>query len=188
MIRKAQKAGLRAQHGLDQLDEFYRLFAQSMSRHGTPVFPRALFENLFEEFPAQTDLMLVRIGTTPVSGVVSFRFRDTILPYYAGAGPDAPRLAANNFMYWELMQCAARDGVRCFDFGRSKKGTGSYAFKTQWNMNVEPLDYQVYLVKRKTVPNFSPVNPRFDLAARVWQRLPSFLTLLVGPRVVRWFP
>ncbi len=188
MIRKGEKAGLRVQRGLDQLDVFYPLFATSMRRHGTPVFPRSLFANLTEEFPDRTDLLMIYAGSKPVTGVFSFFFRDAILPYYAGADARAPQLAANNFMYWELMKSAAQAGIRTFDFGRSKKGTGSFAFKAQWNMTIEPLDYQVFLVKRKTVPNFSPVNPKFELATQIWQRLPLWLTTKIGPRVVRWFP
>jgi hypothetical protein len=91
-------------------------------------------------------------------------------------------------MYWELMKWAAEQGFRMFDFGRSKKGTGSFAFKSQWNMDVQPLDYQVLLVKRKTVPNFSPVNPKFEMAIRIWKKLPLSLTKLLGPAVVRLIP
>ena len=188
MIRKAEKAGLLWRAGMDQLDQFYRLFALSMRRLGTPVFPRALFENLAQEFPKQTDLLLIYAGAQPVAGVFSFFFRDTILPYYAGATPEATVLAANNFMYWQLMKRAIESGLSVFDFGRSKKGTGAFAFKSQWNMNAEPLDYQVFLVRRKTTPNFSPVNPKFELATRLWKRMPFWLTLRVGPHVVRWFP
>lgn len=188
MIRKGEKAGLRARRGLEQLEEFYRLFAVNMKRLGTPVYPISLFKNLIREFPGKVDLLLVHAGEQPVAGVFSFLFRDTILPYYAGALADARALAANNFMYWSLMKFAAGAGLRCFDFGRSKKGTGSYAFKTQWNMDVEPLDYQVFLIRRKSVPNFSPANPKFEFAGRIWSRLPLKLTLWMGPRVVRLFP
>jgi FemAB-related protein (PEP-CTERM system-associated) len=188
MIRKAEKAGLRAQRGMEQMDIFYELFAKSMHRLGTPVFPSALFRNIVDEFPDHTQLMVVYNGTDAITGVLSFFFRDTILPYYAGATPEATRLAANNFMYWELMKWAGGQGFRTFDFGRSKRGTGAFAFKSQWNMNAEPLDYQVFLVKRKTVPNFSPVNPKFDMAIRVWQKLPFSVTKWLGPSAVRLFP
>ncbi len=63
MIRKAEKGGLRAQRGMEQLDAFYELFAQSMHRLGTPVFPRALFRNIVDEFPDCTQLMIVYDGT-----------------------------------------------------------------------------------------------------------------------------
>ena len=188
MIRKAQKAGLRTRRGLDQLEIFYRLFAISMRRVGTPVFPQVLFENLIEEFQDQMDLLVVYAVDQPVSGVLSFLFRDAILPYYAGATDAARPLAANNFMYWELMREAAQAGTRTFDFGRSRKGTGAYAFKSQWGMEVESLDYQFFLVKRKAAPNFSPSNPKFRLAAQLWRQLPLKVTSWMGPRVVQWFP
>ena len=188
MIRKATKAGLTSKRGMDQLGVFYRLFATSMKRLGTPVFPRALFENLAQEFSGHTDLLLVYRDTEPVSGVFSFRFRDSIYPYYAGASDTSTALAANNFMYAELMRIAGSEGCREFDFGRSKKGTGAYAFKTQWNMKIEPLTYQIHLVRRKELPNFTPLNPKFERAAQIWRKLPFGVTTLIGPRVVRWFP
>lgn len=188
MIRKGQKNALELRRGMEQLGTFYRLFAQNMKRHGTPVFPRALFENFAQEFPRQTDLLMAFNNDQPVIGVFSFIFRDTMLPYYAGVSPEASALAAANFLYFELMKDSVQMGLRQFDFGRSKSGTGSYAFKQQWNMQPEPLNYQVRLVKRTTVPSFSPVNPKFELATRVWQKLPLWLTCWAGPRVVRWFP
>lgn len=188
MIRKSIKAGLRAERGFDQLDVFYKLFACSMKRLGTPVFPEALFENLIEEFAGITDLTIIYSGNQAVAGVFSFFFRDAILPYYAGASEEANSLAANNFMYWDLMKYAIEKGVRQFDFGRSKKGTGAYDFKSQWAMNEKPLNYQMQLIRRKEVPNFSPLNPKFQLATRMWNRLPLRLTTWLGPRVVRWFP
>src|SRR5262249_25100263 len=91
MIRKGEKAGLRVEHGAEQLDAFYRLFAHSMHRHGTPVFSRDLFANLEAEFGSAMDVLMVYAGSEPVSGVVSFFFRDTVCPYYAGAGPNATK-------------------------------------------------------------------------------------------------
>jgi FemAB-related protein (PEP-CTERM system-associated) len=188
MIRKAQKQGLTTKHGVDQLDDFYELLAVSLKRLGTPLFPKALLSNLIEEFHNEIDLLMVYSENKPVCGVLTFLFGDKVLPYYSGAGPEAPRLAANNFMYWELMRWAAENGYRNFDFGRSKTGTGAYDFKSQWSMNITPLRYRIFLVRKSTVPDFSPANPRFEKATRAWSRLPLWLTKQVGPHVVRWFP
>jgi FemAB-related protein (PEP-CTERM system-associated) len=188
MIRKAEKGDLHVRRGPELLDEFYRLFTINMRRLGTPVFPRALFANLIEEFGKEIDVMVVYAGAEPVASAVSFLFRDTMHPYYIGGLPAARALAANNFLWWELMKFGAKSGVSTFDFGRSKKGTGAYAFKKKWNPKITDLDYQVYLVKRKTAPNFSPANPKFEIATHVWSRLPLWLTNRLGPRVVRWFP
>jgi FemAB-related protein (PEP-CTERM system-associated) len=188
MIRKAEKADLRIERGPERLDEFYRLFTINMRRLGTPVFPRSLFVHLLEEYGKQIDVLIVYAGSQPVASAVSFLFRDTMHPYYIGGVPLARDLAANNFLWWELMKFAAQSGMSTFDFGRSKKGTGAHAFKKKWNPTITDLDYQVLLVKRKTAPNFSPANPKFGLATQVWSRLPLFLTNRLGPRIVRWIP
>ncbi len=188
MIRKAQKKGLEVVRGAEQVRLFYNLFVQSMRRLGTPTFPLRLFENLVDEFKALVDITVLYSGNAPVAGVFSFRYRDTILPYYAGASPEAPGLAANNLLYWELMTQSAAEGLQWFDFGRSKKGTGAYAFKSQWSMDPQPLSYQLHLVKRKSIPNFTPLNPKFERAAQIWSKLPLGLTTRLGPHVVRWFP
>ena len=82
---------------------------------------------------------MARANGRPVAGVFSFVFRNTLFPHYSGAAPDANALAANNFIYWELMKSAINQGIRRFDFGRSKQNTGAYQFKSAWNMQVDPL-------------------------------------------------
>jgi FemAB-related protein (PEP-CTERM system-associated) len=188
MIRKGDKAGLVTKHGLEQMNIFLHLFAQNMHSHGTPVFPTGFFASLVREFGSKMDLMVVYKEEQAVTGVLSFLFKDSILPYYAGASPQTRVLAANNFMYWELMKWATSRGIHWFDFGRSKKGTGAYDFKMTWNMNVEELDYQVLLINRRTVPNLSPTNPTFERATRIWRNLPFWASLKLGPAISRWFP
>jgi len=91
-------------------------------------------------------------------------------------------------MYWEVMKRALEMGIRHFDFGRSKLGSGSYTFKTQWNMRERPLPYQFALVRRTSLPNFSPANPKFKLAISIWKSMPFELTKVIGPAVVHLFP
>ena len=188
MIRKAEKNGLRAVVDNSQLDSFYEIYAHSVRKLGTPVFARRFFRILLEEFHNQCELSVIWHQQQAVAAVLSFRFRDQILPYYGGSLLEARRLAANNFMYWDLMKRSLEGGARYFDFGRSKLGTGSYAFKTQWGMREHPLPYQFYLVRRKNMPNFSPANARFHLAGSLWKRLPFPVTKLLGPALVRLFP
>jgi FemAB-related protein (PEP-CTERM system-associated) len=188
MIRKGDKAGLRVRRGMDQLDSFYRLMAINLRRLGTPAFPRSLFVNLAQEYGNQVELTLVYSGDKPVAGAMSFRFRDWLQPYYFGSLDEAKGLAANNFLWWKLIEHAAETGCAIFDFGRSKKGSGNFDFKKKWNPHIETLNYQVRLVRRTEVPNFSPTNPKFEMATNIWKKLPLGLTKVIGPRVVRWFP
>jgi len=188
MVRKAEKAGLQVRRGLDQLNNFYRLMTINLRRLGTPAFPHILFQNLIHEFPNQVDLALVYCEDKPVAGGMSFKFREWMQPYYIGSLEEAKTLAANDYLWWSLIRYAAETGHRTFDFGRSKKVSGNFDFKKKWNPAIESLSYQVRLVRRTTVPNFSPANPKFDLATNLWKKLPLGLTRVIGPRVVRWFP
>ena len=188
MIRKGQKNGLQALRDNCQLDVFYEIYCHSFHHLGTPVFGKQLFHSFLEEFGEQCELLTVWQGAKALAAVLSFRFRDWILPYFGGSLLEGRQVAANNFMYWEVMKQAMEKGVRFFDFGRSKVGTGAYDFKTQWNMRVRPLPYQFFLVRRKTMPNFSPANPKFKRAIDAWRGMPFALTKVIGPRVVKLFP
>lgn len=188
MIRKGEKAGLRSVRGANELDAFYRLMTINLRRLGTPSFPRTLFENLLSEYGSQIDLTVLYSRDEPVAGGMSFFFKDTMQPYYIGSTDKAKSLAANNLLWWELIKTAANSGCHTFDFGRSKNGSGNFDFKKKWNPRIETLAYQVRLVKRKQVPNFSPTNPKFDLAMAMWKKVPLGLTRVLGPRLVRLFP
>lgn len=188
MIRKGQKEGLQSTVDSNHLALFHDIYAHSVRNLGTPVFSLRFFRTLLEEFSDCAELTTIWKGEQAIAGVLSFRFRDCILPYYGGSLPEGRRYAANNFMYWDVMTRAMQSGLRSFDFGRSKLGTGAYAFKTQWNMRERPLPYQFFLVRRKDMPNFSPANPRFQAAISLWKRIPLPLTKIVGPSLVRLFP
>lgn len=188
MIRKGQKEELRSTVGSEHLELFHDIYASSVRNLGTPVFSLRFFRTLLEEFQDSAELTMVWKRDQALAGVLSFRFRDCILPYYGGSLPEGRRYAANNFMYWEVMTRAMQNGLRYFDFGRSKLGTGAYAFKTQWNMRERALPYQFFLVRRQDIPNFSPANPRFQAAISLWKHIPLPLTKMLGPLLVRLFP
>ncbi len=188
MVRKADKANLRVERGFDLLNTFYELMTINLRRLGTPAFPKQLFQNLIREYPGQIDLTVVYAGTQPLCGGMSFFFREWMQPYYIGSREEAKGVAANNFLWWELIKIGANSGHTTFDFGRSKKNSGNYDFKKKWNPQIEDLSYQVRLVRRKEAPDFSPMNPKFELATSIWKKMPLGMTRAFGPRVVRWFP
>jgi len=188
MIRKGEKAGLQVRHGFEELDAFYRLMTVNLRRLGTPAFPRDLFENLIQEYPGQVDLVVLYSKGKPISGGMTFLFRDSAQPYYVGAEEDAKAVGANNFLWWQMIKFAAESGFAEFDFGRSKKDSGNYEFKKKWKPTIESLDYQIRLVRRDSVPNFSPTNSKFKLMGNVWKKMPLSLTRVVGPQIVRFFP
>jgi FemAB-related protein (PEP-CTERM system-associated) len=186
-IRKSQRAGLAWTEDLTDRD-FYEIYAQSVHRLGTPVFSRELFLALRREFPTSCRLFGVRKGNAAIAGVLCFYFRNQVLPYYGGSIAESHGDCPNNFMYWSLIEQSSREGCRGFDFGRSKKGTGSFDFKSAWSMQVEQLPYRYQLVKAKEIPHLSPVDAKFQLPIAVWKKLPLSWTKIIGPMVIRSIP
>lgn len=189
MARLGAKNGLTSVVGSDELlDELYDAYAVSVRSLGTPVFPKRLFAACLREFRGDVDILAVRHGNRTAGVVLSFYFRDTVYPYYAGAYPEFYKAGVNNFMYWELMRHAAARGCTRFDFGRSKRGTGAYAFKRGWGMTEHPLPYSYLLVNAQKMPDLNPANASFKPLIAIWQRLPLGVTKLLGPIVVRNLP
>jgi FemAB-related protein (PEP-CTERM system-associated) len=185
MVRKGIKNGLRSELDGD-VGRFFELFADNVHRHGTPALPKRYFEALAEEFGSDCEILSVTdSGGRALSSVMSFRFRDEILPYYAGDDERARELAANDFKYWEVMRRACESGVKVFDYGRSKRDTGSYAFKKNWGFEPTPLHYEYRLYRGDTIPQNNPANPKYRAFIALWRRLPIGLANRLGPYVVR---
>jgi FemAB-related protein (PEP-CTERM system-associated) len=185
MVRKGIKNALRAEVD-DRVDRFFALYADNVHRHGTPALPKRYFQALRSTFGADCEVLTVAAPDgRPLSSVLSFYFRDEVLPYYAGDDVAARELAANDFKYWELMRRACARGIRTFDYGRSKQGTGPYAFKKNWGFEPTPLHYEYRLYKRDAVPQNNPANAKFKLMIETWRRLPLGVANWLGPYVVR---
>lgn len=184
MVRKGIKQGLRGEIDAD-IERFYPLYAESVRNLGTPVLSRRYFECLQRVFADCSEVLTVTKGTEPLASVFSFFFRDEVLPYYGGGSAAARTYAANDFMYWEVMRRACETGLRTFDFGRSKVGTGSFAFKKHWGFTPEPLYYENMLLQLDRVPEINPLNPKYSLMVSAWKRLPLTIANALGPWVAR---
>ena len=83
------------------------------------------------------------------------------------------------------MRRACEAGCRVFDFGRSKRGSGSFAFKKHWGFSPEPLSYEFKLLRGHALPSVNPTNPKFRAAIALWKRLPLAVANRIGPLIAR---
>ena len=189
MVRKGMGNDLHDIFGsAELLDRFYELFAFSYHGFGTPVFSKKFLKNLLEEFKNNSSILIISKNGKTLSGVLSFYFKDQVIPYYSGAYPDSRKYAANDYLYWVLMSNATDRGCRVFDFGRSKKDTGPFHFKRHWGFEPRPLPYQYYLNNTEEIPNISPANPKYKKRIELWKKLPLWATKIIGPRIVKYIP
>jgi FemAB-related protein (PEP-CTERM system-associated) len=184
MVRKGIQNGLSSVSHRD-VAVLHRIYAESVRNLGTPVFSRRYFAILGTMFSDCSDIVTVLDAEQPIASVMNFYFRDEVLPYYGGGTTEARHRAGNDFMYWEVMRRAADRDCRLFDFGRSKLGTGAFAFKRNWGFTPSPLPYRYRLAPGAAIPDHNPLNPKYRLFIAAWKRLPLPVANLLGPPIVR---
>ena len=183
------KHGLTAEFSRERLWLVWRLYCRSMRRLGSLSYPYRFFEELCERNANDSFVQVVRYGGRPVAGLVSFRYRDTFLPYFAGCDERFNRFSVNNYLYLAAMRKAVEVGCRVFDFGRTRADNeGTYNFKRFNGFEPQPLGYQRWVAEGATAPNLSPSNSRFNLARRLWRYLPLPVAAHLGAWVSRHVP
>lgn len=167
------------------LDGFFQIYSESVRNLGTPVFPKTFFAAVRDEFPNDVEISAINGPDGPLSALMTYFFRDQVMPYYGGAVPAARKAHAYDLMYFKLMGRAVERGCNVFDFGRSKRGSGAFDFKTYWGFEPTPLHYAFHLYKGDSLPEVNPNNPKYKLMIDVWRKLPLPVANALGPLIAR---
>lgn len=185
-VRKALAAGLTVTIGSDaEARDHYAVYAASVRNLGTPVFPRRLFDAVRHRFGADADILTVRAAGRPVASVLSLYHCGTVMPYWGGGIREARGLRANELMYFALMRHARERGCTRFDFGRSKTGSGAFAYKRHWGFAPQPLAYAVRTGDGAAPREIDPTSPRYRARIEAWKRLPLWIANIAGPPIAR---
>lgn len=183
------KYGLNLSFGDEHLPDVWELYSWNMRRLGSINYPYRFFERLLAHTPGRHWVCLVRRDGRPVTGLVTFLFRDRVLPYFFGASDEARHCSAANFTYFSVMRLAAAEGYRVFDFGRSRRDNpGSFDFKRFHGFEPHPLAYQRWTIDGRDRGGLTPSNPLFTPARRVWSWLPPAVTRRLGSHLSRHIP
>lgn len=181
VIRHSLKNELSHEFGKD-VDSFYQLLSISYRNLGTPIFSKNYFKLLLAHFGEEVDITVIKDKEGhPSNAVMNFYFNDQVLPYYGGGDAGARALKSADYMYYQVMCNAQQKGCKWYDFGRSKNDSGPYKYKKNWGMEPQPLHYYYHLVKADELPNLSPNNPKYKLFIGMWQKLPLWVSQMIGP-------
>jgi FemAB-related protein (PEP-CTERM system-associated) len=186
-IRRAEPFNLtvRTGRGPADIEDHYRVYSESVRNLGSPVFPRTLFTAMLDLFGDDADILTVFKEGRPMSSVLNFYFKGTVLAYWGGGVWEARDCFSNEVMYYELMRHASRRGCNRFDFGRSKVGTGPYSFKSNWGFDPQPIRHAVRTSDGSPPRDINPLSPKYRLQVATWQRVPLWLANRLGPPIAR---
>lgn len=189
LIRKAMKCNLTVTvGGKESLSDFYTIFVHNMRDLGTPVYSKVFFQEVLQAYPDHSRIITVYSqGKAIASGLINW-FRDTVEIPWASSIREYNALCPNILLYWTALQYALSKGFTRFDFGRSTPGEGTYNFKKQWGAKPIQLNWQYLLPEGALMPQLNTKNPKYEMAIKVWQKLPLSITRVVGPHIVRSIP
>jgi serine/alanine adding enzyme len=163
------------------------VLCHNMRDLGSPVYGRQLFRDILATFPDDAEICLVTDGDKPAAAALLLHGWGVTEVPTASAKKEYNPACVNMLMYWKLLERSANRGQRVFDFGRSTTEGNTFKFKKQWGAKPHPATWQ-YSAKDGAIGDMRPENPRYQLAIRVWQRLPVAVTRVLGPVIVRGIP
>lgn len=186
-MRKGLGLGHRVTIGRGESDlaAHFACYSASVRNLGTPVFPRRLFAAMLKAFPDSSDILTVWSGGTPLASVLSFYHGGAVMPFWGGGVCSARTARANEVMYHELMLHARRQGCTRFDFGRSKTGSGPFAFKKNWGFDPQPLTYAAWTAPGAPARNIDPTDAGYSRKIALWKKLPLPVANALGPWISR---
>jgi FemAB-related protein (PEP-CTERM system-associated) len=188
-IRKAEKSGLiTVNGGLELLEDFYRVWTVRMRQLGTPCYPSKLMRSILEAFPNNSRLFIVRYNNLPVGGGFTTCFNGFADMQWVATLTEYNNLAPNNLLYWSAIKHYCLAGASWFDFGRSTVDSSTYEFKRRWGAEPVRLYYQYWVHPEHKLTVLSPDNPKYQRKVQIWQKLPLWVTRVLGPYISRDLP
>jgi len=184
-VKKPIRDGLTAQlGGLELVPQFYQVFCENMRDLGSPVHSRKWIDAIVKNYGdrVRVGLVFTAEGIPAAAGIILLANHTVSIPWASSL------LKYNNYnpnmlLYWNFLSFAADNGYRCFDFGRSTPGEGTYKFKKQWGAKPVPLDWVDLLNSSPAPKNNSGLRSKIE---KVWQKLPVSIATSVGSQLRRF--
>lgn len=180
-------------------DEYFHRSGQSTFFHlagwqqvkGTPPPGLRFFRNVIGRFPGNVILQVVQGERQILGGGFVALLKDTVYCTWAETLRQFYALRPNHLLCWETMRLGFERGYRWVELGRSRRDSGSFAFKNEWGGEPRTLYQHYYLNGARRPPpvgNDMDDEPRYRLFAALWQRLPLSATQVLGPWLRKQMP
>src|SRR2546425_702937 len=166
----------------------HRVLLENLRDLGTPVRSASYYRAAAAALGEAAEVLVLEHRGRAAGAMFLTRLGDTVSDPWASSLRRFFALCPNQVLYWEAIRWGIARGAQWFDMGRSQWGSGTFRFKQQWGAAPVPLYYQYVLGRAPRVPTLEAQRRAFDLAVRLWRRLPLAVAAPLGERVKRLFP
>ena len=155
---------------------------------GSPVHSIGFFRSMASQFGERLRIVVTRLGSEPVGGLVAIRFGSRVYVPWASTLRSERNRCPNNQIYWEAIRWSIQSGAKKFDFGRSPLDGGTFRFKKGWGADEEDLSWRRLDGTGRGIPRSASADSALlQQISRLWTRLPVPLASTLGSRIRRYF-
>jgi hypothetical protein len=183
-LRKADKTvTVREARGPGAFTGAYNIYLTQMRLFGSPPLPAAHFESLMGAGLGR--LFIASVGGADaallfaiVRGGIFYADVNAALPAYDNSFPKVR-------LFDETIRLACSEGLRVYDFMRTRAGTGVHEHKKKWGGTELPVKYFFKTYGKNVKVKLDPEEGRFALPRLLLRHAPLSLLKAVGPAIRR---
>jgi len=187
-VKKAMKSGVVATEveSGEQIKAYYRLYLQTIRRHGSPPHRYEFFEKLNEFFSlkGKVRIQLAQYMGKPIGGLITFCHGKTIFDWNSVTDPAYRNLNSHCLLLWSVIEWGVENKYETLDLGRTRRGDSIYDFKSGWGGQETDLSEYVYFLNSRIKQLPDPEQTRYRYISKVWALMPSILVNKIGPKVI----
>lgn len=185
-IRRAMRSGVKIKEvDLDHISQYYHLYLDTESRHGSPPHSEDFFRNVIDLFAQKRlRMMLAVFDGKAIGGIMAFHFMKKLYWFNNVLDREYAKLNPTNLLLWKLIKWGVQNDFAMLDLGQTRpEDKGIYNFKSGWAGRKVPLENHVLMMKNVEIPD--PLQRKYVVLSRLWSLLPQALTERVGPSLIR---
>lgn len=168
-------------NSIEQLRKVYNIYLEQMKKFGSPPLPKEYFIYLFKS--GLSKIFLASIKGRIVAFLMTLVYRNKMYADICASLSVFDRFFPKVKLIDESIRTACRDGLKLYDFMRTRYNSGVYLHKKKWGGIQEPIYY--YYRKYKAGQNLvmDPEQKCFYLPRLFLKFMPLFLLSKIGPHI-----
>jgi len=161
----------------------YGIYLGQMRLFGSPPLAAAHFERLLEAGLGR--LFIASVGKEPAALLFAL-VHDGVFYADVNAGlPDCSEFFPKIRLFDATIRLACAEGLRAYDFMRTRPGSGVHEHKKKWSGREFPIDYYFRAYGKTAAAGLDPEESRFALPRLLLKNAPLPLLGALGPVIRR---
>jgi hypothetical protein len=183
-LRKADKfVTVRETRESAEFGAVYDIYVRQMRSFGSPPLPAEHFERLLAEGLGR--LFIASVENKPAALLFAVERNKTFFADVNAGLPEFETFFPKIKLFDETLRLACREGLRRYDFMRTRPGSGVYEHKKKWGGEELPIRYYFRVYKDGVNLNPDPEQARFALPRLLLRFTPLPLLKAAGPLLRR---